>query len=158
MGLAIILNSAELASSFNLPNKTSPWDDVRRIYRRACVLRATGRSEEATHIESVELPRALENAQRDPLCSLQEQAVLAEEVERVTNAFILAELVGPMLAEQLRAEGSVITSASAPSAGKTEPKVDPAPTRAPSDEPPSIADLIDGMLSQERAQSPRSRS
>jgi len=132
---------------------------VRRIYRRACVLRATGKSEEATTLESVELPRALATVRSDPLSSLQEEAVLAEEVERVSSALILAELVAPVLVEQLRTALPVVTGAYAPSpTNKVEPKAAAAPPQAAADEMPSIADMIDGMLSQERASAARARS
>jgi hypothetical protein len=143
------LNSAELPSPLHLSSETSQWDDVRRIYRRVCVLRATGKHDEAATVEHEDLARALSAARIATHNSEQEAAVLAEEAERVSNATVLAELLAPMLAEHLR-----VDTAPAPApAVVTAPIAPEKPSKAsrpPAEKNvPSIADLIDGMLSQE---------
>lgn len=83
-------------------------------------------------------------------------ALLAAEDERASNAAVLAELLTPLLAERLAtmfarlpAESSAGLSAdSLPAARGAAP-----PRRSPTDPAPTIADLIEGMLVQERAAS-----
>lgn len=83
-----------------------------------------------------------------------EAEVLAEEAQRVSSACILAELLAPLIAEQLR-DG--VAPASRVSAVVSRPTDKPAPVEPlPRREAlpagvPGIADLIDGMLSQENA-------
>lgn len=151
------MNSAALPAIDHLHDE--PWDDVRRIYRRICLLRATGHHAEALDLEIDPLAKALASARATANNEQREAAVLAEEAERVANASLLAELMAPLLAEKLaaRAPASPPTpqstarapssfsrpAASPPGAGSA-----PAPTKSPSGSPPSITDLIDGMLSQ----------
>ena len=127
----------------------SQWDEVRRIYRRVCVLRASGKIDEATQLENIELARALAVARLTPHTADEESALLAEEAERVANASVLAELLAPMLAEHLR-----VDTAPAPApvvvAASIAPEKPSKASRPPAEKNvPSIADLIDGMLSQE---------
>jgi hypothetical protein len=137
------LNSAELPEPIHFSSGTSQWDDVRRIYRRVCVLRITGKNDEATHLENTDLARALSEARIASSSHDDEASVLSEEAERVSNASVLAELLAPLLAEHLR--------------GDAQPHLTPAPSiieksstaaRPPPEKAPSIADLLDGMLSQ----------
>lgn len=122
---------------------------MRRVYRRVCVLRATGKVDEAAALENEDLARALAAARIATNNSEQEAAVLADEAERIANATVLAELLAPMLAEHLRPETA---PAAAPSVAMA-PAVPDQPSKAtrppPEKNVPSIADLIDGMLSQE---------
>jgi hypothetical protein len=137
----------------------SHWDDVRRIYRRVCVLREQGRDAEATSLEHAEFSRALSAARAASKAGDEEAGVLAAEAERVSTACLLAEMVAPLIAEQLRAElpglaGGAVAVAKMPARGvsvATAPKSRPAPAA-----PPSITDLIDGMLSLESS-APASR-
>jgi hypothetical protein len=113
------------------------------------VLRATGKVDDAATLENEDLARALAAARIATNNSEQEAAVLAEEAERIINATVLAELLAPMLAEHLRPETVPATTpavAMAPAiAEKTAPVVRPPAEK----QLPSIADLIDGMLSQQ---------
>jgi len=144
------LNSAELPAPLPFPAETPAWEDVRRIYRRVCVLRTTGKPDEARDLELTELSRALAAARiRSPLDD--EAAFLAAESERVSNACVLAELLAPMLAERLRSTLAIAPAAMAAPAPATRasvvvPKSAPPPS---AEKIPSITDLIDGMLSQE---------
>ena len=141
------MNSAELPSPLHLLAEPSPWDGVRRVYRRVCVLRATGKSDDAAALENEELARALTNARIATNNSDDEAAILAEEAERVSSATVLAELLAPMLAEHLRAE-ALPTQAPQVAIAPVTPEVKPHVSRPSVENAPSIADLIDGMLSQ----------
>lgn len=145
------MNSAELPPSFHFPTETSQWDDVRRIYRRICLLRATGRGEEASDLQNTEFSRALSAARDASSSGVKEASLLAAEAERVSAACMLAELVAPLLAERLRAEpgfaaSSVVTASSSANNASAS-----SPSRAPGTPVPGIADLIDGMLSLDHA-------
>src|SRR5690606_37509431 len=96
-GLALTLNSAELPEPLHLFSEASPWDDVRRIYRRICVLRANGKADEAAHLENQDLARALAEARIATNNSEEEAVVLAQEAEPVANDAVLAELIAPMV-------------------------------------------------------------
>lgn len=83
-----------------------------------------------------------------------EAAVLAQENERVANATVLAELVAPLLAERLHAQmpaPAVSASASPVRKNISPPASAPMPSKTPALTPPSIADLLDGMLAQSPA-------
>jgi len=124
---------------------------VRRIYRRICVLRATGKIDDAASLENEELARALSIARIATNNSEQEAAVLAEEAERVSSATVLAELLAPMLAEHLRPLAPPVAAPQVAKVPATAPAMPAKSTKAappPTENVPSIADLIDGMLSQ----------
>ena len=74
-------------------------------------------------------------------------ALFATEAERVANAAVLAEILMPMIAEQLRplaAPGAAASEIPAPAV------VAPVVTRPTQPRPASIADFIDDMIAQER--------
>lgn len=148
------MNSAELPSPLHLSSEPSPWDDVRRIYRRVCVLRATGKNDDAAALENEELARALTNARIATNNTDDEVTILAEEAERVSNATVLAELLAPMLAEHLRADALPAQVPQAALATVT-PEAKPPASRPAPENAPSIADLIDGMLSQRAPLAPK---
>jgi hypothetical protein len=142
------LNSAALPTD---RINDSHWNDVRRIYRRVCVLRATGRPAEALDLEIDEFAKALASARAASGGDEEtEAAVLAQENERVTNAAVLAELVAPLLAERLHAQmpAPAVSASVTPARKKSS---SPAPAKTPPLTPPSIADLLDGMLAQSPA-------
>jgi hypothetical protein len=153
------LNSLELAAPFRISPDTSHWDEVRRIYRRIGVLRATGREQEAETVENRDLARALTVARAAAESESEETAVLAVEAERVLNASLLAEMLAPLLAERLQSTlGASVADGSraatfAPPSETTAPVASIAPAKLPqprkNEGMPSIADLIDGMLSQD---------
>jgi hypothetical protein len=110
-----------------------------------------GRTEEAEALARDELPGALAAARAsDP--ALDEQRLCVEESDRIRMADALVELMAPLLVEQLRpllahAASRIATTATLHAA---EPAM---PMRPAAAGPLSIADFIDGMLAQERAQS-----
>ena len=74
-------------------------------------------------------------------------ALFATEAERVANATVLAEILVPMIAEQLRplaAPGVTVSEIPAPAV------VAPVATKPVQPRPASIADFIDDMIAQER--------
>jgi hypothetical protein len=161
----VILNSVELPISD--PSRQHNWDEVRQVQRRIWLLRAIGKTDEASQLEHVDLPRALATA-RITAPDVDEQSVLADEAERVANATVLAELLAPLLADRLRSAPANAASSAAsapanaspantpeptPAAATPPPRPASAPARPASSTPPSVTDLIDGMLSQNRATS-----
>ncbi|MDB6093405.1 MAG: hypothetical protein JWM32_967 [Verrucomicrobia bacterium] len=123
----------------------SPVGEVRRIIRRICLLRAVGRAPEAARLELNELASA--SVHLPGLGGESVEAIFSEEMSRVTDASLVAELMAPLLAQSL---GPLLRTSNV---GSTAP---PIATRTPSaappanGSPPSIADFIDGMLAQER--------
>lgn len=101
-------------------------------------------------MENEDLARALAAARFVTNNSEQEAVVLTEEAERVSAATVLAELLAPMLAEHLRSThlGPAVAPAAVatPVLPEKSSKANPPP---PKNNVPSIADLIDGMLSQQ---------
>jgi hypothetical protein len=124
-----------------------PWAEIGRIYRRICVLRLNGRAAEAGRLHDGEFSAAVEawrakNAD-DPDFSAQLEAQLDAEEERAAEAVALAELLLPLLSDQLgRAPAAAVRPAAAPAR--------PAGPRAT----PGIADFIDEMLAHDRAERP----
>lgn len=123
------------------------------------MLRAQGHADEADEIEHGELARALAVARLSAPDQIAEEAIFATEDERVANAAVLAELLVPMLSRAFApALAHVPTpnvdqpAAASPDAVAAAPK----PPRSEAGEVAPIADLIEGMLSQERAR-PRGR-
>jgi len=129
------------------PSTLEPsWTEVRRIYRRICLLRSEGRRGEAQRIEETELAAASAEARGGsapgPDADARLDAIMAGERERVDSALALAEILAPMLSDRLVAP--------APAAG-AETARPQRPVSAPSGEARGIADYIDEMLAQERA-------
>lgn len=143
------MNSVELPASIHFSPETTQWDDVRRTYRRVCVLRATGKKEEAERLENGEFAHALSVAREAADNGDTEATVLAEEAERVSSACVLAELLAPLLAEKLRADAHSFAVAPQVPVTQSVPEKSPGTARPPAENVPSIADLIDGMLSQQ---------
>ena len=142
------MNSAELPASLPFSSDPSRWENVRRIYRRVCLLRAKGRIEDALELENTELAHALAEARVSELHPDEEALIFAQETERVANASVLAELLAPLLAEELGAEARLSPAVSTSSATPVPPRSANVPRPVPS-KPPSISDLLDGMLAQE---------
>lgn len=155
----MILNSAELPNSLSSNSELPLWSEVRRIYRRICVLRATGKNDEASELERNDFFPAITAARQAPEAAQMEMRILAEENERVASASVLAELLAPLLATKLQATGAGPLAAAA-AVRKPESPLAAPPRRARVASPensetaaagvPGIADMIDGMLSQER--------
>lgn len=128
---------------------------MRRIYRRICVLRAHGAAAEARELERTELAEALSAARAESPPARPESDLLAQESNRVAEAQLLAELLAPLLADRLRGAAPEFAPRSATAAAPAAPRAAPPPTPRVTAPPPpaaapSITDLIDGMLSQDR--------
>ena len=139
--------------------------DVQVLYRRICVLRATGKSAEADALETGKLADAIAKLHESStsIADLDQrlEALFAKETERVDTAHALAELLLPMLtaadesgvSRRSRAptpgfEFSAARETSVPSQAGAD-GIPPAPSTGPM--LPGIADFIDEMLVQERA-------
>jgi hypothetical protein len=166
---SLILNSAELPTSLPSTSEQPPWSDVRRIYRRICLLRATGMSDEASALEQNEFAEVLTAARKAPQATQEETRILAEESERVASASLLADLLAPLLANKLQSAVTAAAETAAPiSTRKSDAVLTSPPRRARVASPeapdsaaagvPGIADMIDGMLSQEREYAPARRN
>jgi hypothetical protein len=127
----------------------TPWTEVRRIFRRICLLRSRGRGGEAQRLEDTELAVAATQARgasaSEPEADARMKALWAEEKERVAEAVAFAEILAPMLSERLSAVAPVRRPARAPAPERLE-------AGAPG-EAHGIADYIDQMLAQDRADS-----
>lgn len=133
---------------------------MRRIYRRICLLRATGRTDDAAALANAELTPALTLARIAADTEVEESVLFAQETERVANATLLADLIAPLLAERLRVEMTSLAPRLSASTPSPPAAIGPAPapsSRTIPDAIPAIADLIDGMLSQQRGAAPPPR-
>jgi hypothetical protein len=162
----------------NTPRSAELEADALRLYRRICVLRATGETTAADHLESGDFARALAAASANPhsdsapgfpaaskldRVSVSDrgdeswQARLAAERRRVEDAQLLAELLVPLLAERLSDSLSanlalVGEPGSAAAAAAAAKKAKASRARVTPSAPLEIADFIEGMLAQERAE------
>jgi hypothetical protein len=130
------------------------WSDVARVCRRVCVLRERGQNAEAEQLRSGSLPELL-SAVRTPTdtdATIAErlESVFTHEAERVADAAALAELLVPLLSEQLRSSPALQGVIPATIVPPTPP-----PKKPPARRAASIADFIDEMIAQE---SPPDRS
>lgn len=161
------LTAATASENFS---PAAPWDEIAHVVRCICLLRVTGRSLDAARLQSTELSRLLTARPPSPHPDACLHALFAEEERRVAEARILAELLAPMLLEQLRpALASEPASAHSAAPSHTHPPepvpfvAEPAsphsptttPHAAPAERPvrsaaPDIADFIDEMLTQQR--------
>ena len=135
----------------NFPAPAVTWSDVARVCRRVCVLRERGQNEEAERLRAGELMTLLAAVrapdESDAATTERLNALFATEAERVANATVLAEILVPMISEQLRplaAPGR--TAAETPALAAVAPVV----TKPVQPRPASIADFIDDMIAQER--------
>lgn len=139
--------------------------DVQVLYRRVCVLRVSGKTEEADELLAGKVASAISIARESGEISEQKlEAIFATEEERVDTAHALAEILLPLLTA---AQGTASVARPFPSsrfvdaAPQTEGarSVDaPVGTSSGADNAgnsgpmlPGIADFIDEMLTQERA-------
>lgn len=145
-----------------------PLEDLRRVYRQACLALATGKTAEADRILNDVLPTQIAAAQRelghdiagDDLL----QAVFADEQRRVRDAEAICELLLPRLQRALdnRAAPAPASRSFSPTeraefASESRPAAaafSAAPVGASSG-PQSIADMLDSMLAQDGARSTR---
>jgi hypothetical protein len=114
-------------------------ENIARLCRQICLCRTRGQAAEASRFELMLRNHISAGFSKDAL-----QEIFSAEQHRVLDALMLAEVLGPLLTEQLATLTSEATRAPAASSRNSQPRVTPA-------RPPAIADLIDGMLEQERA-------
>ena len=128
------------------------------IYRRICLLRANGQNIQADRVQLEELDPARRAAEietrtgNSPETEALIKALFDNEEARVAEALLFAEVLAPLIAERIRPAlvlEPVASRAPFPSDRERRPSSSPA-TREPADTAPNIADLIDGMLGQER--------
>ena len=132
--------------------------------RRICVLRERGEHTAAQELrgsilaETVAAIRTI-GVDTDSAVTLRVEQLFAAESERVANAAVLAELLGPMLRSD--GIGSSAFDGSTAAAGRDRgnlPEKQSATLRssapAAAGAPPDIADFIDEMLALERPQPP----
>ncbi|MGH7943494.1 MAG: hypothetical protein ACREF9_00565 [Opitutaceae bacterium] len=133
----------------NFPAPAVTWGDVARVCRRVCVLRERGHNEEAERLRAGELMTMLaairSSGESDTVVTERLNALFATEAERVASAAVLAEMLVPLISDQLRpmvaaAANSAAVSTSLP----VSPVAKPAAPRGG-----SIADFIDEMIAQE---------
>lgn len=137
-----------------------PLDDVRRLYRQACLHQLANENTAAAKILQEELPgrvAQLQAADREGRWTQEAlQAALAEEYRRVTDAHVVGEWVFSRLQSGSR---HPFPAAATPTPSVREPvqapAADPRPSRPPGG-PHSITDMLDSMLAQDRPAKPRS--
>jgi hypothetical protein len=131
-------------------SRVAPGSKVARLYRRICILRATGQEDEADRLESGDLATAvaaLQTASPSDASHENLATLFTAEEDRVANAAALAELIAPLLQNQLQ-PGSA-TSTTPRSSART---AKPSGVRSPSAStgPHDIATFIDEMIALER--------
>jgi hypothetical protein len=127
-------------STVQLPEKTGPRDEsIARLCRQICLCRTRGQIAQANRLEAV-----LHNQVSADFSENALQEIFIIEQKRVIDALMLAEVLGPLLTEHLAV-------ATAPDAARAPAPPARSPHRHAATDPPlGIADLIEGMLAQER--------
>ncbi len=138
-----------------------PLDDVRRLYRQACLHRLANETASATRILQEELPSRVARLQADDAegrCTPEAiRAALVEEHRRAVDAHV----VGEWLFSRLQSASVSPFPASAPvpsPAPMAAPVHAPAPApreTKPVGGPQAITDMLDSMLAQERPRKAR---
>lgn len=127
-------------STTQLPEKIEPRDEsIARLCRQVCLCRTRGQIAEANRLETILHDQVSAGFSEDAL-----QEIFLSEQKRVIDALMLAEVLGPLLTEHLST--ATTATARAPASAARSPRRPVA-----TDQPPGIADLIEGMLMQERA-------
>jgi hypothetical protein len=123
------------------------WVRVGRVHRRLCFLRSEGREAEAREVEGSELAAAVAEARRVSGSDAEADALLSELFtegeERVADAVAFAEVLLPMLAQEMRPAAPALAH---PAQGHRQRK--PSALRPGGDL--EIADFIDEMLAQDK--------
>jgi hypothetical protein len=128
-----------IESTVQLPEKTGPRDEsIARLCRQICLCRTRGQIAQANRLEAVLHNQVSADFSEEAL-----QEIFLAEQKRVIEALMLAEVLGPLLTEHLAAAAPDPARAHAPAARSSQ-------RPATSDQPLGIADLIEGMLAQER--------
>ncbi|MEO7798695.1 MAG: hypothetical protein ABIY47_13330 [Opitutaceae bacterium] len=137
--------------------------ELRAVYRRVCILRASGKDEEAEELLAGKVAALLSRAQESPeISEIQIETLLTQEEERVENAHALAEILLPLLtASSVTAKNPrvvpglphAVSCEEFPSASAPAIPFEPSSENSNGSAAmlPGIADFIDEMLTQERA-------
>lgn len=150
-----------------ISTSAASWDDIARLCRRICLLRERGDEIAAETLTRDALAPALAAyrfaaGENDTAIDVRLHATFEIERERVANATVLAELLAPLLREQVDATMAANVSAqkSAGEASALQPNraAAPPPPAPMRHEPADIADFIDEMLAQERPAKPARRA
>jgi len=143
-------------SAFNFPAPSATWNDVARVVRRVCVLRERGETEAADNLRIGALSNlitSLKHAAEDPAAVEQRiEAIYVTEQERVANASALAELLLPLLTDSGPLFGTFAeTKPQVAAMHSPLPAIATPPPAKPVRRPGDIADFLDDMIAQERA-------
>lgn len=144
-------------SASNFPPPSATWNDVARLVRRVCVLRERGETDAAETLRIgalASLTTSLKQAADDPASVDQRlEATYVTEQERVANASALAELLLPLLTDSAPLFGTFAEAKPRVAAMHSPPAAIPTPPPAkPMRRPGDIADFLDDMIAQERAE------
>jgi hypothetical protein len=136
-----------------------PLDDVRRLYRQACLHRLANETASATRILQEELPSRVARLQADDAdgrCTPEAiRAALAEEHRRAVDAHVVGEWLFSRLQSGSVSPFPAATPAPSPAPAPSRDTA-PAPREAmPAGGPQGIADMLDSMLAQERPRKTR---
>jgi hypothetical protein len=151
----------EAIATFSPPTD-APRAELARLCRQICLAREQGATAAGKSLDD-DLSQALSSIRTTyGIESVHENDLLdlyRTEYTRVADASLLAELIAPKIAARLRAEGTFTDAPPSQSASPARPPTSPAAPRplsasstlpaAPA-APPGIADLLDGMLEQDR--------
>lgn len=145
------------ASTFPPPPAT--WNDVARLVRRVCVLRERGEMDAAENLRTGALASLITSLKHaaDVPASVDHriEAIYVTEQERVANASALAELLLPLLTDSAPLFGTLAEAKPQAAAMHSPPPGIPTPPPAkPVRRPGDIADFLDDMIAQERAEEP----
>jgi hypothetical protein len=128
--------------TLQLPGPTETRDEsIARLCRQLCLCRTRGQLAEASRLEIALRERLSDGLSQDAV-----QEIFLTEQKRVIDALMLAEVLGPFLTDRLASAASEKSRAPA-----VAPPRGPSRSAPASDRQPAIADLIEGMLVQERA-------
>ena len=138
----------------NVPTSSHTWGEIARVCRRICVLWERGDSAAAERVRATDLARAIEtlraeSGDSDEAIQKRLDAIMVIEEERVANAAVLAELLAPMLGGSTPASFAAAAIHPPATLAHELPVTGSAPERP---RPVNIADFIDEMLAQERAE------
>lgn len=128
-----------------------------RLVRRVCVLRERGEVDAAENLRNGALASLIEflHTSGDDPASIDQriEVIYVTEQERVANASALAELLLPLLTDSAPVFGASAESAPSVTTMPSPPPTAPiAPPDKPARRPGDIADFLDDMIAQERAE------
>jgi hypothetical protein len=134
-----------------LPDTTAAAE-LQRLFRRICFLRASARSAEADELEEKAVPAATAALRSAGALDAEISALRVTAEIRIEEMVELAEFLAPLLAKNLNgASGAASNATPRITPPVSRLKGAPAMGAGETSRVPSVADLIDGMLAQDRA-------